>query len=583
MYFHQTAKHPEETTPARFTPIQLAVQAFKKKTDPFGIIASQVNAQIAWLNHPPELLQAVDDIGADLVALYVHSLQRGLGFTVHDVFTPNTDDTRFADPVWTESAGWDILKEWYLTLTSRLQTLTLETPGLTDHERRRAAFWQRNWLNMLAPTNFFWLNPLALARFVETGGQSVVQGMRNFARDMEAKNVLMVEPDAFTVGKDLATTPGKVVFRNHLVELIHYAPSTKKVRAMPILIITPWINKFYILDLTARKSMVKHLIDQGFSVFISSWKNPPKEMKDVGFDDYLIEGVNELVRVTTEFCKVPQVHLVGYCIGGTLVTTWMAWANKRIGADTMPVAHWTLFTTLTDFSNPGEMGVFIDEAGLDALDDIMAKKGYLDGSEMAASFRLLRSNSLIWNYWVPSYLLGEKLPPFDVLFWNVDATRMPQAMHSFYLRQMYLHNNLVKPDLLTVGGEPINLARISQPIYVVTAEDDHVAPWKSCYQIRKYLNPTTSVRFVRSSSGHILGIVNPPVNPPKRTYWIAEPQHHESCEQWLDRAEKRPGTWWDDWTAWLQSRTGEMVRAYTTTNRRFPALADAPGTYVLEK
>jgi polyhydroxyalkanoate synthase len=293
--------------------------------------------------------------------------------------------------------------------------------------------------------------------------------------------------------------------------------------------------------------------------------------------------VNEVVRVACDFCKVPKIHLVGYCIGGTLVSTYMAWANKRFGADQVPVAHWTLFTTLTDFAHPGDIDVFIDEACVGALDETMAKKGYLDGSEMASSFRLLRSNSLIWHYWVSSYLMGEDLPPFDVLFWNVDTTRMPRAMHSYYLHEMYLNNNLIKRDKLTIAGEPIDLDRIVQPLYVVTAEDDHIAPWKQCYRIRKYINVQAPVRFVRSSSGHILGIVNPPVNPPKRSYWIGEPERNEHWEHWFDRAEHKPGSWWEDWIAWLGGRCGELVDAWPAASRAYPALADAPGTYVLEK
>lgn len=565
------------------TPLGAVVHDFWKSVDPYSMVSSQLDAQMAWLQHPQEFLRAADEVAADMVALYSHAMRRMMGLPADDVYVSNPADARFVEPIWTESAPWDVLKEWYLTATNRLQKLSLETPGLSDHERHRAAFWQRNFLNMLSPTNFFWLNPHAIEQYSKTQGESVRQGLKNFARDVEAKNIQMVEPDAYTVGRDLGTTPGKVIFRNRLVELIHYAPTTDKVRQMPILIVTPWINKFYILDLTAQKSLVKYLTDQGFSVFISSWKNPTHEMHDVRFDDYLLEGVSELVRVTTEFCKVPQVHLVGYCIGGTLAATYMAWANKRYPVDEMPVAHWTLFTSLTDFSRPGEINIFIDEGCLDALDELMAKKGYLDGNEMAASFRLLRSNSLIWNYWVGSYLLGEKLPAFDVLFWNVDATRMPQTMHSYYLRQMYLHNNLVNPDVLTIGGESIDLGRIHQSLYAVTAEEDHIAPWKSCYQVRKYIHPDTPVRFVRSTSGHILGIVNPPTNPPKRAFWVAEPTHGEDAEQWLARADKKPGTWWDDWSAWLHQCTGEMVRAYATTNRKYPALADAPGTYVMEK
>ena len=569
--------------PQSLTPLGAAIQAFRTSIDPYSIWTSQMDAQLAWWQHPQEFWRAADEIAADMVALSGHAQRRSLGLPADEVYVPNPADARFADPVWTESASWDILKEWYLTVSSRMQTLSLQAPGLSEHERHRAAFWQRIFLNMLSPTNCFWLNPQAMAQYAKTNGESVRQGLKNFARDVDAKNIMMVEPDAFVVGKDLATTSGKVIFRNRLVELIHYAPTTDKVRQMPILIVTPWINKFYILDLTDKKSMVKYLTDQGFSVFITSWKNPPQAMHDVRFDDYLLEGVRELVRVTTDFCKLPQLHLVGYCIGGTLVATYMAWANKHFGPDNMPVAHWTLFTSLTDFSQPGEINIFIDEACLDALDAMMAKKGFLDGTEMATSFRLLRSNSLIWHYWVQSYLLGEKLPPFDVLFWNVDATRMPQAMHSYYLRQMYLHNKLIRPDALTLGGEPIDLGRIQQSLYAVTAEEDHIAPWTSCYQVRQYIDPETTVRFVRSTSGHILGIVNPPVNPPKRAYWVAEPKHNEDAEQWLARADKKAGSWWLDWIDWLHQRTGDMVSAYPTSSRKYPALADAPGTYVLEK
>lgn len=565
------------------SPVETFFKSVSKAVDPFGATTSLLAAQTAWLMHPQELSRAVNALSGDLFALQAHIARRSLGLPSTDVVRPHADDARFAAAAWTESPSWDIVKEWYLAFTHRLQDMLFETPGMSDKERRRAAFWSRKWLNMVAPTNFFWSNPLALERAVSTQGESLRQGWANFLRDAKAKNIQMVEPDAFTVGKDLATTPGKVIFRNRLVELIHYTPTTDKVRAMPIVIVTPWINKFYILDLNAKKSLVKYLTDQGFSVFITSWKNPDAEMRDVRFDDYLLEGVNEVVRVAGEFCKVPQVHLVGYCIGGTLVSTYMAWANKRFAADQMPVAHWTLFTTLTDFSHPGDIDVFIDEACVAALEEKMAERGYLDGAEMATSFRLLRSNSLVWHYWVHSYLLGEPLPPFDVLFWNVDSTRMPAAMHSYYLREMYLNNNLVKRDRLTIAGESIDLDRIVQPLYAVTAEDDHIAPWKQCYRIRKYINVNAPVRFALSTSGHILGIVNPPVEPPKRAYWIAEPERNEHWEHWLDRAEKKPGTWWQDWTAWLGERTGDLVRAYPTTSRAYPALADAPGTYVLEK
>ena len=564
------------------SPFEALGQSVSKAIDPFGVTTSLLNAQMAWLMHPQEFARAVSGLSGDLMALQTHIMRRAMGIPSEDVITPNADDARFADPVWTDSATWDIIKEWYLAFTHRLEDMYFETPGLSDRERRRAAFWLRKWLNLVAPTNYFWLNPVAMQRFVETNGESLRQGWQNLQRDVKAKNILMVEPDAFTVGKDLATTPGTVVFRNRLVELIHYTPTTEKVHKTPLVIVTPWINKFYILDLTAKKSMVKWLTDQGFSVFITSWKNPTAEMANTSFDDYL-RAVDEVVQASCKLCKVPQVALAAYCIGGTLVSTYMAWANRHYGEKKMPVVCWTLFTTLTDFSKPGDIEVFIDESSIRWLEQSMAKKGYLDGGEMASSFRMLRSNSLIWHYFVNSYLYGEPLPPFDVLFWNMDTTRMPQAMHSYYLREMYLNNNLMKRDALTIAGEPIDLDRITQPLYAVTAEDDHIAPWRQCYRIRKYVNVAAPVRFVLSTSGHILGIVNPPVNPPKRSFWVGEPERNEHFEHWFDRAEQKPGSWWDDWVTWLRPQCGTMVAPLSPASGDYPSLAPAPGTYVHEK
>ena len=461
--------------------------------------------------------------------------------------------------------------------------MLFETPGLSEKERRRAAFWMREWLNAMAPTNFFITNPVAMRKYIESNGDSLNKGFKYLMRDVKAKNIRMVEADAFKIGFDLAITPGKVVFRNRMLELIHYTPTTPKVHETPIVIITPWINKYYILDLTPKKSLVKYLTDQGYSVFITSWKNPTAEMVDVGFDDYLTEGVDQSVETVCKLCKVPKVHLTGYCIGGTLVATYMAWAARHYTAKTLPIAHWTLFTTLTDFSKPGDIDVFIDEGAVAALEEKMAKRGYLDGDEMASSFRLLRSNGLIWHYFVHSYLYGEPLPPFDVLFWNMDTTRMPAAMHSFYLHEMYLNNNLMKRDAITIAGQPIDLDCITQPLYAVAAEDDHIVPWRQSYRIRKYINVSAPVRFVLSTSGHILGIVNPVVSPPKRSYWVAEPERNEHFEHWHARSEKKAGSWWEDWLAWLAPQCGPMVAPPDTNAKGYPDLGSAPGSYVLEK
>jgi polyhydroxyalkanoate synthase subunit PhaC len=556
--------------------------AVAQKLDPMGVTTSLLTAQMAWLMHPQELGRAINALSGDMLALQSHLMRRACGMPSEDVIEPNHDDARFADPAWTESPTFDIIKEVYLAYTHRLEDMFYATPGLSEKERRRAAFWLRKWLNSVAPTNFFWTNPVAARKFMETNGKSLSDGLANLQRDIGAKNILMVEPDAFTVGVDLATTPGKVVARNRLVEVIRYTPTTEKVRKLPIVIITPWINKFYILDLTPKKSMVKYLTDQGFTVFITSWKNPGAEMAEVGFDDYVTEGVHFVIESARAIAKVPQVHAVGYCIGGTTVATYMAWANAKFGLpEKVPVAHWTLLTTLTDFSAPGDIEVFVDEASIASLEESMHKKGYLDGSEMASSFRLLRSNSLIWHYFVQSYLYGEPLPPFDVLFWNMDSTRMPATMHSRYLREFYLENKLIKRNAITVAGLSIDLEKITQPLYAVTAQDDHIAPWQQCYRIHKYVSGP--VRFVLSTSGHILGIVNPPANPPKRSYWVGEPKRTDKVDYWHAQAEKHAGTWWEDWTGWLDARCGDKVTPPPMASKAYPELGDAPGTYVLEK
>jgi polyhydroxyalkanoate synthase len=563
-------------------PVAGMAASLQQSLDPYGMMTSVANAQMAWLMHPQELSQATHALFVDSMAFQAHLMRLAMGLPSDDVIKPHVDDVRFADPDWDQNPVLDAIKEFYLGVTHRTEDMLFDTPGLSDMQRRRAAFWARQWLNAMAPTNFFFSNPLAMRRFIETHGDSLMQGFKHLLRDAKAKNIRMVEPDAFKVGVDLATTPGRVVLRNRLVELIHYTPTTAQVHQTPILIVTPWINKYYVLDLTPQKSLVKFLTDQGYSVFITSWKNPTADMASITFDDYLREGVDQSVQAVRQICQVKQVHLTGYCIGGTLVSTYMAWASRHYTAQTNPVAHWTLLTTLTNFAKPGDIDVFIDEGAIAELEKKMAQTGYLDGNDMASSFRLLRSNGLIWHYVEHSYLLGEELPAFDVLFWNMDTTRMPASMHSFYLRQMYLHNNLVKPDALTIGGELIDLTRITQPLYAVSAQDDHIVPWQQSYRIRQHVNVDAPVRFVLTTSGHIFGVVNPVVTPPKRSFWVAEPASNEHSTHWLEHATKTPGSWWTDWLAWLAPQCGPMVDAPKVKAKSYPDLGPAPGTYVFE-
>jgi len=416
---------------------------------------------------------------------------------------------------------------------------------------------------------------------IESGGDSLRRGFDVFMKDMRAGTVRMTGQDSFAVGGNLATTPGAVVFRNRLLELIHYAPTAAQVRPVPIVIVTPCINKFYVLDLQPKKSLVRHLLDQGFDVYITSWKNPGADMRDTGFDDYIVEGVDEAVRAARGLSGAQKVHAVGYCIGGTLLSVYMAWLSRRLKREEVPVAHWTLLASLVDFQSPGDIEVFIDEGSVTWLTDSMRARGYLDGAEMAATFRLLRSNPLIWHYIVHGWLYGEPPPPSDVLYWNMDCTRMPSRMHEYYLRELYLDNKLVKPNALAVAGEPIDLARIHVPLYQVSAEDDHITPWRQTFRINGWV--TGEKRFVLSSSGHILGIVNPPVQPPKRRYRVGRAHRGEPAEAWLAGAEQRAGSWWPDWTAWLAERCGAPCTPPRLASDNFPKLADAPGVYVLER
>jgi len=556
-----------------------ALDASEALLDPFGMLAPIQHAQLVWMLHPLELFDLISRNAVDLMALQLHTAVRLAGKPGPDLVVPQADDTRFADPVWTQETHWSLLKQWYLFYTRHVQNALFATPWLSPKERRRAAFWWRKWLNAAAPTNFLPTNPVAMRKAVETNGESLRRGFEIYLEDLRAGTVRMTSPEDFRVGGNLATTPGAVVFRNRLLELIHYTPVANEVHRAPIVIVTPWINKYYVLDLTPKKSMVGFLLERGFDVYITSWRNPTPDMAETSFDDYLTQGVDEAVRVARTLSGADKVHAVGYCIGGTLLAVYLAWLNRR-QPENVPVQSWTLLASLTDFQSPGDIEVFIDEAGVRWLTDLMRRRGYLDGREMATTFRLLRSNSLIWHYMVHGWLYGEKPAPWDVLYWNMDATRMPYRMHEYYLREMYLKNNLVKSDALTVAGEPIDLVRIHQPLYDVSAEDDHIAPWRQTFKINGYV--TSPKRFVLSSSGHILGIVNPPVAPPRRNYRIGPAHRGQSADHWHAQAEQRDGSWWEDWSDWLAGQCGPLGAPPPLASSDFPQLAAAPGTYVLE-
>lgn len=553
-----------------------------KALDPFGMMRACWSVQKAWLQHPQALSRRLQAFHQKLVELNLQGVRRLSGYQDQDVISPAPYDERFQEPVWHDNPFLDYLKEFYLLYTHWLEDAIYATPGASRREREKAGFLVRQILNAVAPSNFFWTNPAAVLRFLQTGGASVVDGVANFIDDYQRGTIRIADESAFQVGRNLATTPGAVVFRNKLLEVIQYAPQTEQVHEIPIVLVAPWINKYYILDLNPEKSLVRYLVSRGFTVFVTSWKNPGSDMRDTTLDDYLYQGALQAVETARSICGSERVHLTGYCIGGTIVAALMAWLNRGGDDDgRMPVAHWTLLTTLVDFSNPGEIDVFIDEETIEYLEDRMHDKGYLDGQDMANSFRALRSNSLIWHYFVHNYLLGGDPPKFDVLYWNMDTTRMPEAMHSFYLREFYLNNKLVQPDGVELAGRPIDLRRITQPLYAVGAEQDHIAPWKETFKICRLIDG--DVRYTLATSGHILGIINPPVTPPKRRYWTSDAAGFVDPLKWREKTPKVAGSWWEDWVAWLKPQCGSLTAPPPLGNEEYPALMEAPGSYVLER
>ncbi|NJM10715.1 MAG: alpha/beta fold hydrolase [Synechococcaceae cyanobacterium SM1_2_3] len=549
--------------------------------DPFDILGSSLAVQQAWLRQPERLGALLQNLAMDAHRVHDRFARASVGITTEPAVPAVIHDQRFQDAVWSDQPGFAYLKEMYLLYSRYLEDAIYATEDIDPAQRRRAAFWARQWLDAVAPTNFFWTNPEALRFSLNSHGFSVLLGLQNWLRDLAAGEVRMVEPDAFTVGRDLAATPGQVVLRNELLELIQYAPVTAQVHATPIVLVAPWINKFYIMDMSPNNSLVRYLVGQGFTVFITSWKNPGAEARAVTLDDYLLKGLRPALEAARAICGVNQVHATGYCLGGTALAMMLAWLNAD-PADRAanPVAHWTTFTTLVDFSDPGEIGVFLNEASFEFLRKRMNKAGYLDGADMSSAFRMLRPNNLIWHYVMHSYLYGEELPPSDVLFWNCDTTRMPAAMHEFYLRELYLNNRLMQGSL-EIGGRRLDLKTIQQPLYAVGAEQDHIAPWKQTFLLCGLVGG--SARYVLATSGHILGIINPPVTPPKRRYWVGDASGATDAETWRAKTEKATGSWWDDWSRWLGERCGPLTAPPTLGNAQYPPLIAAPGQYVLEK
>jgi polyhydroxyalkanoate synthase len=547
--------------------------------DPLGIISTFTKCAQAWLAQPLELARAQQELAHIACMLSWHAMAHVAGGAPVPMVLPSEGDERFSDAAWRDNPVYRMMMQSYLATSRSVERLVYDTRGVSKADARCAAFWVRQAFNAAAPSNAIATNPEAMRRAWHSGGTSVLRGCANLLEDLAAGDLRMVDSRTFILGKNLANTPGAVVFRNALMEVIHYHPLRQQVHAVPIVIVPPWINKYYILDLNEHKSMVRFLLSEGFNVFIMSWKNPGADMADSSYEEHLFDGALAAVNVARAICRARQVHAVGYCIGGTALATLMAWLNRAYPDKAhMPIAHWSLLATLTDFSRPGEVSSFINDDSIATLDALMAKQGYLDAKQIGWSFRLLRANSQIWRYVVHKYLYGETPPALDVLAWNEDGIRQSQQTHSYCLHQLYLENKLARKNAIVLRGYPIDLARIEQALYAVGAQVDHITPWRGTFTTAALVRGP--VRYVLSSSGHILGIVNPPDPRSPSRYWAADAGRFDDGKLWLAAQTSVAGSWWTDWTAWLRRRCGPMQTCTTQEHPQFPRLCDAPGTYV---
>jgi polyhydroxyalkanoate synthase len=547
--------------------------------DPLKLTQTFMDFTAKMLADPNRLVQAQMELWQQYMQLWQATAQRMMGHKVEPVAEPAKGDKRFADPAWKDEVVFDYLKQSYLLTARWLQGTVKEVQGVDDKTAQKVDFYTRQFIDALSPSNFAMTNPQVIKATVESKGENLVKGLQNLLTDLErGKGKLAIsqtDMKAFKVGENVATSPGKVVFQNELIQLIQYAPSTAEVYQMPLLIVPPWINKFYILDLKPQNSFIKWATEHGYTVFVISWVNPDERLTRLVFDDYMHLGPLAAVDAIEKATGEKKVSAIGYCIGGTLMAATLAYMAAR-GDDR--IAACTFFTAQVDFTEPGELGVFIDEDQLVGVEQVMSKKGYLEGSEMATTFNMLRANDLIWSFVVSNYLMGKDPFPFDLLFWNADATRMPAAMHMYYLRNMYQKNLLAQPGGIVIDNVPIDLRKISIPTYIQAGKEDHIAPAVSVYKATQLFSGP--VRFMLAGSGHIAGVVNPP-SAKKYMHWLNETSTNPpTLDEWRAGATEYPGSWWNDWDKWLSEKSGPKVAARVPGEGGLPAIEDAPGSYV---
>ncbi|WP_424812159.1 PHA/PHB synthase family protein [Roseococcus sp. YIM B11640] len=564
---------------------QRIVQDFMKRqaesapsADPLNIGTAFLEMTARLMTNPAGLVQAQLGFWQDYLTLWSNTARRFLGETdVGPVIAEAKGDRRFKDEAWRENEVFDFIRQSYLLSARYFTNAVHSADGLDPKTAQKVDFYTRQFVDAMSPANFVLTNPEVLRRTAETGGANLLKGLSNLLADLERGKgqlrIRMTDDSKFKVGENIAVTPGKVVFQTPLMQLIQYAPTTAKVLKRPLVIFPPWINKFYILDLRPKNSFIRWAVDQGHTVFVASWVNPDEHLAEKGFEDYMTEGVLAALDAIHAATGERDVNAIGYCLGGTLLATTLAYmAAKRDNR----IKSATYFVTMTDFEEAGELGVFIDEEQLKSLEDRMSKRGFLEGSEMATTFNMLRANDLIWSFVVNNYLLGQDPFPFDLLYWNDDSTRMPARMHSFYLRRMYQENDLIKPGAIELLGTKIDLRKIKTPTYMISTREDHIAPWKSTYRATQvYSGP---VRFVLAASGHIAGVVNPP-DSGKYSHWI-NTDLPQDPEEWFAGATELAGSWWPDWQRWVTALDKAEVPARVPGTGKLKPIEDAPGSYV---
>lgn len=520
------------------------------------------------------------ELNIDLAKSYVEMLgniaQRSLGENVAPLFAPDVRDKRFQDPEWDANPMFDFIRQSYSLNSKWLMGVMDQLHTLEPKDSQKVNFYTKLMIDSMAPSNFPATNPAVIREAIATRGESLLKGAEHLYNDLvkskDGFKITTADDKAFEIGRNIAITPGKVVYQNELMQLIQYEASTDKVYSVPVLMIPAWINKYYILDLSQKNSYVKWLVDQGYTVYMISWVNPDESLSDKGFFEYMKEGPLDAIEQIKKLSNTKSVHTVGYCLGGTLLASTVAYLKAK-AVNPYPIESASFLASLVDFEEAGDLGVFIDEEQISQLEGRMSKKGYLDGSDMAQTFSMIRSNDMIWSFFVNNYLLGKDPFPFDILYWNSDSTRLPAKMHSFYLRNMY-HENLLAKGKMKLGGVAIDLSKNDIPTYILATSQDHIVPWESAYKATKLYSG--NMRFVLSGSGHVAGIINHPDN--KKYDYLTNEKLAKTSKEWLKGAKDNQGSWWLDWDKWCAPLSGEKVPARKVDTKA--GAQSAPGSYV---